>query len=717
MSQKSLEESFFADHRTVLDDRFWNSFVAALGVRLRVIDILQRNVDDFTGQALDVLLARINDALLPAAERIRLISQLGFLVCASSHRTSIQAGKTLYLVIDEGIQRELFTPSPFIAITRRDDINAMAVGNLVYLNNKSGVLEVAIDYSNIDGEHDDWIISGIGANLLAESSMLKASMSAKAVAESARDSAQSSKTAAQGSASAAALSAQNAHSDASSASGIYADFSKKYIGSFAVGPVVDITGKPLVVGALYFNTVQSVLMAWDGTHWTNVTSVIPGIVRGQKWVSENLQTTFAVTDGYDPDMVMVWVNGIKFRNGEEVDVSSGTDIVMSTPMPAGALVELMAFGSFQLSSIGAFVRADSAQAFTEPQKAQARANIGAGGGSGRNFLINSAMYVSQENGTAELTATGQYPADQWCALHSLTGGAVKYSRVISPTPRGSMCRLRLTVTTAQASIGAANMVSLLQPLELARIMPLVSSGGLKETVLSFGVNAPAGTYGISITDSNGDNSIASTFTISPSEAGKDVYRQVVFGASASWSLLAHNEKAAHFRVSMVAGANLQTASGSKAGIAGNFLGTTDMTNSFMGTVGNKFELFDCALYSAADVGVLAPPFQPPDIAATEIECQRYFQSLSAIHVLLNQSRDGFAWGAWPWPTLKRAAPTLSFNDGVGNAGRIMAGGTANQGFSSGGFLSYPSNFALAAQVPGTLTYWYINFNMVGNARL
>ena len=68
------------------------------------------------------------------------------------------------------------------------------------------------------------------------------------------------------------------------------------------------------------------------------------------------------------------------------------------------------------------VRYDVAQTLTANQMAQARSNIAV---TKKNYIVNGAMMVSQENGTTAVTLAGTYPVDQfvinfsghyWCLL-------------------------------------------------------------------------------------------------------------------------------------------------------------------------------------------------------------------------------------------------------------------------------------------------------------
>ena len=46
-----------------------------------------------------------------------------------------------------------------------------------------------------------------------------------------------------------------------------AGFESLYLGAKATAPTVDNEGNPLIVGALYFNTTDDTMYAWDGTAW------------------------------------------------------------------------------------------------------------------------------------------------------------------------------------------------------------------------------------------------------------------------------------------------------------------------------------------------------------------------------------------------------------------------------------------------------------------
>lgn len=120
------------------------------------------------------------------------------------------------------------------------------------------------------------------------------------------------------SANASAVSATNASnsataaaSSATSAATTYDQFDDRYLGSKSSPPVVDNDGQPLLVGALYFNSVTLNMNVWGGSSWSatyipvtgyaplanpNFTGVVTANVINTKFlIAENVLTTGSFT--------------------------------------------------------------------------------------------------------------------------------------------------------------------------------------------------------------------------------------------------------------------------------------------------------------------------------------------------------------------------------------------------------------------------------------
>jgi hypothetical protein len=299
------------------------------------------------------------------------------------------------------------------------------------------------------------------------------------------------------------------------------------------------------------------------------------------------------------------------------------------------------------------VRYDIAQTLTATQKAQARANIDV---LKKNYIINGAMMISQENGLTAGTVAGFCPADQFFMTFS-NAGTQTAQNVASPTPGGSPSRLRLTATVADASVAAGDYCFIYHSIEGFRVADLrMGSAVAKTATLQFGVKAPAGTYCVSFYNDVGNRTYVAEFVIAAGEANIDVVKSItvpldtagtwqtgnLVGLNIIWTLMCGTTKQGV--------ANAWTATGNPIATANQF--------NFMGTVNNVFELFDVGLYE----GNVAPPFMVPDYASELALCKRYWQKLggsAAAEVYLSSYTTAGTGAAQTlgYPVEMRAIPT------------------------------------------------------------
>lgn len=293
---------------------------------------------------------------------------------------------------------------------------------------------------------------------------------------------------------------------------------------------------------------------------------------------------------------------------------------------------------------------DEANSWTKTQKAQARANLDV---LNKNYIINGAMMVSQENGTTAGTAVNYYPADQWLVTTN-NGGVVSSAQVASVSPAGSPNRIRLTVTTADAAVAAGDYQMIRQKLEGLRVADLMyGTASAKAIIIQFGVKAPAGTYCVSVLNSANNRSYVAEYVISGGEANTDVVKSVTIPGDTSGTWLNTNGTGLEIRWGLMAGTTYQQAAGSWS--TGNPVGSSNQFN-FLGTISNVFELFDVGVYE----GNAAPAFQVPDYPAELLACQRYFH----INTMANKPglflTNGFTIFI-PKPVPMRATPSITHN--------------------------------------------------------
>jgi hypothetical protein len=147
----------------------------------------------------------------------------------------------------------------------------------------------------------------------------------------------------------AATSESNAATSAANAEAAYDDFDDRYLGAKATAPTVDNDGDPLIVGALYFDTTLNEMRVYDGSLWKSAGSTVNGTAVRQTFTATAAQTTFTITGGYDAGFADVYLNGVKLVNGVDVDVTSGTDVVLTVGAAAGDSVDVIAYGAFVLA--------------------------------------------------------------------------------------------------------------------------------------------------------------------------------------------------------------------------------------------------------------------------------------------------------------------------------------------------------------------------------
>lgn len=321
--------------------------------------------------------------------------------------------------------------------------------------------------------------------------------------------------------------------------------------------------------------------------------------------------------------------------------------------------------SIGLQTIEDTLGIDQTNVWNANQKAQGRANLDV---LKFNYIINGAMMISQQNGITAGTASNYYPADQFFVEHS-TAGVLSVAQVASVTPAGSPNRIRATVTTADASVGATDYAILLTRIEGYRVADLRAGTAAAKTItIQFGVKAPAGTYSVSIRNGTFARAYSAEFVISGGEANTDVVKSVTIALDQSGTWDKTNGIGFDISWGLMAGTTYQHAPNTWANISAAPIASSNQFN-FMGAISNVFELFDVSLTE----GTAAPAFRVPDYFSELALCQRYFVPLYQGAMFGGGTvRTGGTsfYGSVTSPVEMRAAPT------IGTSGlKVIAGDT------------------------------------------
>jgi hypothetical protein len=290
------------------------------------------------------------------------------------------------------------------------------------------------------------------------------------------------------------------------------------------------------------------------------------------------------------------------------------------------------------------------------------ASAAAGTARRTNLVINGALNVSQENGNTEGTTTGYYAADQMPVILSASPAAFGFSRIISANVSGSQYRLQFRVTTAKASLAAADVANIQTRIEgfnmqdLAWVQPAFGTPAPKDALLAFNFNGPAGTYAITIRNNALTYTFAATFTITAGQAGVDT-AQVIKIPAPPFSMgpwLIDNGVGITITFALAAGSTgLAPTTGWQAG---NFTGVTGMSNGLAAV--QSFQLWDIYFGADPDKTGVPPLFEVPDYMTELVKCKRYWQQLYIM--FSGNTTSGSAYYApAAWSINPRVAPSLS----------------------------------------------------------
>jgi hypothetical protein len=134
----------------------------------------------------------------------------------------------------------------------------------------------------------------------------------------------------------------------------------------------------------------------------------------------------------------------------------------------------------------------------------------------KNRIINGGMVIDQRNAGALVTATG-YPVDRFFGEDG--SDAVFTLQQDSSAPTGFTTSVKVTITTADASIGATQYGIFAQYIEGTNVADLgFGSASAKTVTLSFWVRSSlTGTFGGVLTNSGFNRSYPFTYTISAAD--------------------------------------------------------------------------------------------------------------------------------------------------------------------------------------------------------
>ncbi len=201
----------FIDRQTKAVARVFNYYWDHFDARLHALEEVRVSWQEATANVNQLALDRINEILGPAIASVAEMQARGFLIAHSASENILAETNVLTFDIADEDERRLFTPSPFLALTRAATADDYAVASWVSWDAQTGILvcEVVAAFGD-PGPHDDWVIAALAGSTMAQVEMLTQARAARDAAVVARGGAEDARDLASGSAGTAGTAAGNA---------------------------------------------------------------------------------------------------------------------------------------------------------------------------------------------------------------------------------------------------------------------------------------------------------------------------------------------------------------------------------------------------------------------------------------------------------------------------------------------------------------------------
>ncbi len=292
----------------------------------------------------------------------------------------------------------------------------------------------------------------------------------------------------------------------------------------------------------------------------------------------------------------------------------------------------------------------------------------------KNRLINGAMEIDQRNAGASVTADGNtaFPVDRW-KIEDATDG-VFTGQQVSDAPTGASYSLKVTITTADTSLGATQYASCYQLIEGYNTADLAwGTANAKTVTLSFWVKSSlTGTFGGSVTNSGWGSTYPFTYTISSANTWE--YKTVTIPGSTTGTWLTTNGQGIGLFFGLGVGADYSGTAG--AWTTGVKISATGATS----VIGTNSATWQISLVQL-EVGSTATPFERRLYGQELALCQRYYEksyelltapgantSIGVVHVSAASNGFGDMLTMIKFNVEKRTAPTMTFYREDGTSG-------------------------------------------------
>lgn len=335
--------------------------------------------------------------------------------------------------------------------------------------------------------------------------------------------------------------------------------------------------------------------------------------------------------------VMVWVDGVRQRPG--VDYTYGSGIITFTTAPETGINNIVVLNL--TADVAASVPTDGSvstnkladSAVTTPKIAdgavtsdkildgtiqQTDLNFQV---SNPNIIINGNTIVAQRGTSFVSPSSGDYTIDRFSWGRAGTHQVTIAQDNGSSQPVGSESNLKMTVTTAEASLasGSFGMFGyIVEGLDLRQFS--FGRSDAKEMTLSFWVrSAKAGKHYVAFRNAGSDRSYPAGYTVDVANTWE--YKTITLTADTTGTW-ATDEADQGLKINFVVGAGSTLQGTADTWQAGNFFAASDQVN-VLDTISNTFHITSIKL----ELGSVATPFHAEPYAVTFDKCRRYYERL------------------------------------------------------------------------------------------
>ena len=280
--------------------------------------------------------------------------------------------------------------------------------------------------------------------------------------------------------------------------------------------------------------------------------------------------------------------------------------------------------------------------------------------SNRNLIINGAMAVDQRNST--VTDNG-YTVDRF--MLSSSGDGVVTGEQVSTSPSDFNNSLKITNTTADTSVAAAEFYDILYRVEGYSVAHLNwGTSDAKTVTLSFWVRSSStGTFSVQFRNVNSDRTFVFDYTVDAADTWQKITKTISGDTTGTWNKT--TSVGIDILFPLATGSNYTTST-TDAWQSGNYNASTNANTTWIGTANNTFYITGVQL----EVGDTATPFEHRSYGDELKRCQRYYEVMKADVNIYGSvwsaelSASTNCWASWLFQTEKRAAPTFGLLNGT-----------------------------------------------------